>query len=71
VFADALRGHNRARSAGYFEVVNLEAVVLEGGVPGAESLFIGYLVMVGIWRIEYNIVCREMRDWIGAGDSQC
>jgi len=23
-----------------------------------------------MWRVEYNLVCGEMRDWLGAGDSQ-
>jgi hypothetical protein len=48
----------------------LEAINLEGGETGAETLFIGYLVIVGMWGIEYNTVCREMRDWLGAGDSR-
>jgi hypothetical protein len=26
---------------------------------------------VGMWRIEYNMVCQEMRDWLGAGVSRC
>jgi hypothetical protein len=54
----------------YLEAVNLEAVVGEGGVPGAETAFIGSLVIVGMQRIENNMVCGEMRDWLGAGDSQ-
>ena len=36
---------------------------------GAETLFIGYLLTVGIWRVKYNTVCQEMRDWLGAGES--
>jgi hypothetical protein len=51
--------------------VNLEVVVREVGVTGAETLFIGQLILVGMLRIEYNMVCQEMRDWLGAGDSQC
>jgi len=43
--------------------------VREGGATGAETLFIGSLMIVGMYRIEYNMVCREMRDWVGAGDS--
>jgi hypothetical protein len=39
-------------------------------VTGAETLVIGYLVIVGMERIEYNILCRGMRDWRGAGDSR-
>jgi len=44
----------------------LEAVNLEGGATAAETIFIGYLVIEGMWRVEYNIP-REMRDWLGAG----
>jgi hypothetical protein len=36
----------------YWEVVNLEAVVWAGGMVGADSLFIGYLVIVGKYIIE-------------------
>jgi hypothetical protein len=32
----------------YFEAVNLQPVDWEGGVPGAETLFIGELVIVGM-----------------------
>jgi len=32
----------------YFEAVNLEQVDREGGAPGAETLFIGRLVIVGM-----------------------
>jgi hypothetical protein len=45
-------------------------VVREGGETEAETLFLGYLVIVGIYRIEYDMVCREMRDCLGAGDSR-
>jgi len=45
----------------YLEAVSLEPVVREGGVTGAETLFIGSLVIVGMYRIEYNMFCREMR----------
>jgi len=45
----------------------LEAVDLEGGVTAAETPFIGYLVIVGMERVGYNIR-REMRNWLGAGD---
>jgi len=40
-------------------------------VTGAETVFIGHLIMVGMYRIEYDMVCQEMRDWLGAGDSRC
>jgi hypothetical protein len=32
----------------YFVAANLELVDREGGVPGVETLFIGYLVIVGM-----------------------
>jgi hypothetical protein len=32
----------------YLEAVNVEAVVWEGGATGAETPFIGYLVIVGM-----------------------
>jgi len=40
-FGDALGGHDRARLEEYLEADDLEAVVREGGPPGAENLFIG------------------------------
>jgi hypothetical protein len=43
----------------YLEVVNLQAVVWEGGAMGAETLFIGKLVIMEMLRIEYNTVCQE------------
>jgi len=39
-------------------------------MAGAETLFIGQLVIVRMKRIEYNMVCREMSDWLGAGGSR-
>jgi len=47
-FGDTLRGHDRARLEVYLEAVNLEAVVWEGGATGAETLFIGYVLIVGM-----------------------
>jgi len=41
----------------YLEAINLEAVVREGGTMGAETLFIGSLIIVGMKRIKYNMVC--------------
>jgi len=40
-FGDALGGHNQARLEEYLEVVNLEVVVWEASVTGADTLFIG------------------------------
>ena len=60
-FGHALGGRDRAKLEEYLKVVNLEAVVREGGATGAETLFIGSLVIVGMYRIEYNMFCREMR----------
>ena len=42
-------------------------VVWEGGTTRAASLFNGPLVMVGMYRIEYTIIIRDMRDWLGFG----
>jgi len=44
-------------------------VNLEGGTTAAETLFIGELVIGGMYRVQYNI-CREMSDWLGGGDCQ-
>jgi hypothetical protein len=38
-------------------VVNLEAVVWERGTMGGETLFIGYVVIVRMYRIEFDMVC--------------
>jgi len=43
------------------EVVDLEAVDLDGGATAAETQFIHQLVIVGMLRFEYNKVRREMR----------
>jgi len=40
-FGDALGAHDCARSEEYLEVFNLDVVVCEGGVTGAEPSFIG------------------------------
>jgi len=48
VWRYALGGRNRVRLEEYLEVVNLEAVSREGGAMGAETLFIGQLVIVGM-----------------------
>jgi hypothetical protein len=53
----------------YLEAVDLKATDREGGATGAESQFIGYLVIAGKYTIEYNNVCREMRDWQGVAYS--
>jgi hypothetical protein len=45
--------------------VDLKAVDQVGGTMGAETLFIGLLIIVGIDRIEYNCVCQRMRDATG------
>jgi len=51
-------------------VVNLEAVGREGDATGADILFIGQLIIVIMERIEYNMVCQEIKDRLGAGDSR-
>jgi len=38
---DALGGRDQARLEEYWEEVNMEAVVQDGGATGAETLFIG------------------------------
>jgi hypothetical protein len=45
---DALGDRDQSGLEEYLAVVNLEAVFREGGKIGAETLFIGYLVIVGI-----------------------
>jgi len=66
----ALGGHDHAGLEEYLEAVNLEVVVQAGGTMVVETLLIGQLIIVGMKRIEYNMVCREMRDSLGVGDSQ-
>jgi len=45
---DALGGRDRASLEEYLEAINLEAVVREGGAMGAETLFVGKLVIEGM-----------------------
>ena len=52
------------------EVVNLTVVDQKGGATGAETPFIGQLVSVGMYTIQYTKVSREMRDWLGVGDNR-
>jgi hypothetical protein len=47
--------------AEYVEVVDLEAVVQEGGPEAAETPFISYLIIVGMYRVEFNMVRQEVR----------
>jgi hypothetical protein len=56
-FRDSSGGHDQGRLKQYVEAGNLKAVDRKGGATGGETLFIGSLVFVGIWRIEYNIIC--------------
>jgi len=66
-FGDALRGHDRWRLKEFLKAVDLVAVDLEavdpqavdpktvdreGGAMGAETVFLGSLVFVGMHRIE-------------------
>jgi len=61
-FGDALRGHDRWRLKEFLKAVDLEAVDpqavdpktvdREGGAMGAETVFLGSLVFVGMHRIE-------------------
>ena len=50
----------------YVEACNLEAVVQEvGGTEaetGAETLFNGQLVIVGMWRIQSNMIHQKIGD---------
>lgn len=48
-------------------VLNSEEIVQEGGETVAGNQFIGSLVIVGMQKYKYNMVCREMRDWLAAG----
>jgi len=52
------------------EAVNLERVDREACALEAETVFICQLVIVGMWRIEYNMLQWELEDWLGAGDSR-
>jgi len=58
---NALAGYDRERLEWYFEAVHLE-----GGATAADTLLIGYRVIVGMYRVEH--IRREMRNWLGAGD---
>jgi hypothetical protein len=69
VWRCTLAGNNRARLAEYLEI-DLEAVDREGGAMGAETLFIDLLVIVEMKRVEYKTSRREMRKWLGGGDSR-
>jgi len=42
----------------------------QGGETGAGTQFIGQLRIVGMLRIDYIKHCREMKGWLGAGDSR-
>ena len=53
---------NQVQLLNYWEVVALVVVTWEGDVPGAETLFIGKLVMMGIQRKENNTVSSEKRN---------
>jgi hypothetical protein len=47
-FGDALGGHDRARLEEYFEAVIMDAVNRKGGATGAETVFIGQVIIVGM-----------------------
>jgi len=51
------------------EATNWEAVVWKGGEKEPDTVFIGWLEIVGMLRIEYYIICQVMREWLGAGNS--
>jgi len=55
---DALEGQVQARLEEYMGAFKGR----EGGTTGAETLFVGELVIVGMLRVDYNKVRREMRD---------
>ena len=60
-FGDALGAHDRVHLEEHLEAISLEAVVWKVGAMGAETILIGKLMMLGMKRIEYNMVCQEMR----------
>ena len=62
MFGDAVAGYDRARLEQYLEVVNLE-----GNATAADTLFLWQLVIVGMLRVEYSNIRRELRNWLGAG----
>lgn len=47
-FVDSLEGHNLDRLEEYLEAINLEAVDQKGGETGGVTIFISYLVLVGL-----------------------
>jgi hypothetical protein len=49
----------------YLEAVKLEAEDRKGGAMDAENLLIGLLVILGMKRVEYDMVCSEMEAWLG------
>jgi hypothetical protein len=74
VFEDEIENLGRVGLEGYWEAMNLKAVVREGGVIRAGSLFIGQHNTVGMSRIKCNIVCRETgwkRERVDLGMMQC
>jgi hypothetical protein len=67
--------NGRARLEQYWnadnqEAINLYTVVRVQGVTGPECLSFSQDVIVGMQKIEYNMICREMGDWLGAGPSE-
>jgi hypothetical protein len=65
-----IEGCDPARLEEYCKASILEAVVREGGALRAEILFIGLLIIGGMSKIEYNMVCREAgwdRDTLDVG----
>jgi hypothetical protein len=44
----------------------VEAVKMEGDAMAAETPFIGKLVIVRMYRVEYKNIHREMGNWLGA-----
>jgi len=41
-----------------------------GRCNGSRDSNYGFTCNYGMWWPEYNMVCHEMRDWLGAGDSR-
>jgi hypothetical protein len=48
----------------------MEAANQEGGATEAETSFIGQYVILRMKRVEFNMFCSELRDWLGVGDTR-
>jgi hypothetical protein len=52
------------------QAVDREVILWACGMTDTEMIFIGYLIIQGIYRVQYNIFQGEMGDWLGTEDSR-